>query len=396
MHGGHHHQIRGKVARKVAIVSGIANLILALLKTIIGYLAQSQALIADGLHSFSDLASDVIVWFAALKASEAPDNGHPYGHQRFETAATLVLAALLLLVGFGIIWDAIEHFFSHNEGKPDAIALYIAVLSIIVKEALYWYTILAARQIHSDMLKANAWHHRSDAISSIIVFIGVGGALMDITWLDGAAAIGVGLMIGHIAWQLGRSALDELVDSALPEAEIKIIREQILNIDGVRSIHLLRTRRSANIAHIDVHVLVSPKISVSEGHMIGSTIEWQLKQNIDDNMDITVHIDSEDDEINPTCQNLPLRSQVIEKLKTIWADLGCIEKMKSLDLHYYNGKIDLTIAFDGACYQNKDHAKKHQQLMQQSLQNQAEFGKVVVSYHFSDITNDLKNQSHLD
>jgi len=374
---------RAQVARKVALVSGLVNIVLAVLKTGVGYFAQSQALIADGMHSFSDLASDIIVWFTAHKASEAPDSKHPYGHQRFETAATLVLAVLLLLVAVGIIIDAFERLFMGSTGHPDAIALYAAAFSILANEGLYWYTLLAAKQINSDMLKANAWHHRTDAISSIVVLIGVAGAILGIYWLDGIAAIAVGLMIIQIGWQLGRGALDELVDTALPEAEVKQIHQAILAIDGVQSIHMLRTRKSAHIPRVDVHVLVSPRISVSEGHMIGVSIEQQLKNQFDKAMDITVHIDSEDDETMAMSENLPLRPQVIKKLDVIWGELGCTKNRKALDLHYFLGKIDLTVIFSQDCYENKHQAQKQQQQMQQQLSKHPEFGKVVVSYHFA-------------
>ena len=186
---------RGRETRKVALVSGLVNLLLSLAQVLVGLIANSAALVADGIHSASDLLSDVLVWFAARHAAQAPDADHPYGHGRFETAATLGLGVLLSLVAFGIIWNGVERLLDTGRPIPGQIALVVAVLGIAAKESLYWYTIIVARRLNSDMLRANAWHHRSDAISSVVVLIGVGAAVAGFSYMDALAAVVVGLMV---------------------------------------------------------------------------------------------------------------------------------------------------------------------------------------------------------
>ena len=197
--GGHHdhsHLVeRTRETRRVAIVGGVVNLFLATIKLVVGSMAQSAALIADGIHSFSDLLSDALVWFAAGHAGHGPDEEHPYGHGRFETAATLGLGILLVLVALGIVWDAVERSFHGEQPLPGMIALVVAVISILANEALYWYTVIVAKRINSQMLRANAWHHRTDAVSSIVVFAGVAGAMMGWPYLDAVAAVVVGAMV---------------------------------------------------------------------------------------------------------------------------------------------------------------------------------------------------------
>ena len=169
---------RGRSTRRVAVVSGLVNLFLSIAQVIVGTIANSAALVADGIHSASDLLSDVLVWFAARHAAQAPDEDHPYGHGRFETAATLGLGILLAIVAFGIMWNGVERLFDADRPIPGQLALLVAAVGIVAKESLYWYTIAVAKRLKSDMLRANAWHHRSDALSSIVVLIGVGGALI--------------------------------------------------------------------------------------------------------------------------------------------------------------------------------------------------------------------------
>ena len=218
--GGHHHhqdllQQRSITSQRVTIVGAVVNLLLSALKLVVGWLANSAALVADGIHSLSDLASDALVWVAARHAGEAPDDEHPYGHGRFETAATLGLGILLGIVALGIVWDAVQRAATGSHAVPGMLAVYAALISIFAKEALYWYTIVVARRVNSDMLRANAWHHRSDAISSIVVLVGIAGAMAGWPYLDSLAAVIVGIMVAKIGWDLGWEAMQELVDAAL-------------------------------------------------------------------------------------------------------------------------------------------------------------------------------------
>jgi cation diffusion facilitator family transporter len=350
-HSHHHPQTdvnsrrteRGRETRKVTLVSGGVNLLLSLAQVIVGLVANSAALVADGIHSASDLLSDVLVWFAARHAAMAPDEDHPYGHGRFETAATLGLGILLVLVALGIGWKGLERLFDADRPVPGQLALIVATVGILAKESLYWYTIAVARRLKSEMLRANAWHHRSDAISSVVVLIGVGGAVMGFTYMDAIAAILVGVMVAKIGWDLGWGALSELVDTALDEEQVEQAKGVIMGIDGVRSVHMLRTRRHGAEASADVHVQVAPRLSVSEGHMISQAVEDRLIKKVEAITDVTVHIDPEDDENAPTCRDLPLRDAALEALEEVWRVAGGMPTKHEVRLHYLSGRIEVEL-----------------------------------------------------
>jgi cation diffusion facilitator family transporter len=347
----HHHRVaaheqrteRGRETRTVALVSGLVNLLLSIAQIVIGLIANSAALVADGIHSASDLLSDGLVWFAARHASMAPDKDHPYGHGRYETAATLGLGILLVLVALGIVWGGAERLLDSERPIPGMLALVVAAAGIAAKEGLYWYTIAVAKRLNSAMLRANAWHHRSDAMSSVVVLIGVGGAVLGFGYMDSLAAIVVGIMVGKIGWDLGWSALTELVDTALDDNEVGEAKRVVMAIDGVRSVHMLRTRRHGAEASADVHVQVAPRLSVSEGHMISQAVEDRMIEQVDSITDVTVHIDPEDDEDAPTCAGLPLRAEALEALDDAWAEAGAPLAPHETRLHYLSGKIDVEL-----------------------------------------------------
>ncbi len=232
---------RARVTRRVTLIGALINLVLSLVKMVIGYLAQSQALIADGLHSLSDLLSDGLVYFAAQHARQGPDDEHPYGHGRYETAATLGLGLLLVVVAVGILWDAVGRLFeAQPTGHPGWLALYAAIGSVLLKEWLYHYTMRAARRIRSDMMKANAWHHRSDSISTLVVLVGLAGTYAGWFYLDAIAAAVVGLMIARFGYQMAWEAVQELVDAGLDQERLNAVQERIRAVDGVRDLHMRR------------------------------------------------------------------------------------------------------------------------------------------------------------
>jgi cation diffusion facilitator family transporter len=335
---------RALAISRTAIVGGVANLLLSIVKVLAGLIWHSQALVADGIHSLSDLLSDILVWLAGRHATQAPDSEHPYGHARYETVATLALAVILVTVAVGIGWDAADRLFSPEDLlHPSPFALFAAVASILVKEWLYWWTLRYARRVRSDLLRANAWHHRSDAVSSVVVFIGVGGTLVGLPYLDAVAAIIVAVMIARIAWELGFEAVRELVDTGLEAERVSEIRKTIGTVGGVRDIHMLRTRKHGGYASADVHVLVDPKVSVSEGHMISVLVEQRLKDQIDEITDVTVHIDPEDDESAPPSSGLPLRAEALARLETLWAGIDGVRERRRTVLHYLNGRIDVEV-----------------------------------------------------
>jgi cation diffusion facilitator family transporter len=330
--------------RKVTLVGAVVDLVLGVAKIIVGVIASSQALIADGIHSLSDLATDFLVLFAAKHAHREADDEHPYGHGRIETVATVVLGVSLVAVAIGISYDAVRRLMTPELLlHPGWMALLVAVISVLSKELIYQYTARAARRLRSKMLHANAWHSRSDAISSIIVVIGVVATMLGYPSFDALAAVAVALMVAKIGWDLLWQSLQELIDTALDPERVEAIRETIMAVDGVRTCHMLRTRHSGSDALVDVHIQVDPALSVSEGHQIGEAVRWRLIKTIDDVSDVTVHIDPEDDELASSCKGLPLRDEVLRRLEQQWQHLDIGERLDKVVVHYLIGNVHVEV-----------------------------------------------------
>jgi len=343
---------RYREVRKVTLIGSALDLSLAVAKIIVGYIGQSQALIADGIHSMSDLLTDFMVLFAFKHSNREADEDHPYGHGRIETLMTVALGLALILIGVGIAWDAINRLFEPDLLlHPSWIVLVVAAISIISKEAIYHYTMTAARKYKSALLRANAWHSRTDAISSIIVFVGVLGSMAGLDYLDAIAAIGVALMIIKIGWDLGWHSVRELIDTGLEIEEVERIRKIITEVEGVRSMHMLRTRKMGADAFVDVHIQVDSMLSVSEGHQISEIVRQQLVRNIEDVSDVTVHIDPEDDEFAAISCQLPSRKQIMARLQEAWRDIEAAKQIQSVTLHYLDGfiHIDAKLPLSLAC-----------------------------------------------
>ncbi len=375
-----HHEmqeVRYKETRLAALVGAVVNLVLAFVKILFGWLGQSQSLLADGVHSLSDLMSDALVWLAARHAKEAPDEQHPYGHGRFETAGTVALGALLGLVGLGVIWDAVERLFAPEQLlTPSSFTLYVAAFSILANEGLYHYTQYLAQRINSNLLRANAWHHRSDSISSVVVLVGIGGTLAGLPYLDAIAAVLVGVMIVHIGWNLGWGAMQELVDAGLDKETVKEIRGIIDSVSGVNSIHMLRTRRMGGHASADVHVQVDSWLSVSEGHRIAEVVQTRLINEVEELFDVTVHIDPEDDEINAPCSDLPLRQEAERLLDAACRNIACYARRQRLVLHYLSGRIDVDLYLPFDCYEGEEEMVKLQRAFLKAFNQSEVFGKI--------------------
>ncbi len=390
MHGGHHHHHvaaeltpgevpseRYRQIKHVTLVGAVLDLILGVLKILIGWVASSQALIADGVHSFSDLATDFIVLFAAKHGSMEPDEDHPYGHGRFETIATVILGASLIFVGIGIAWDSVNRLFHPDLlFNPGPWALVIAVLSVVLKEWIYHYTMRVARQLRSHMLEANAWHSRTDAISSVIVVIGVGGTMLGLDYLDAIAAIGVSWMIGAIGWKMAWSSLGELSDKGLDEEQLQIIRDAIMQQEGAEHVHMLRSRRMGHNALVDVHVEVDSMLTVSEGHMIATAVENAVKQSDQGVTDVTVHIDPEDDEDAPSSDGLPGRKKVLEILSRAWKDADVDLHWYDVRLHYLGGRVDIDIYLPDAFVGRMEDIERLEKQLKKLFSDQPEFGDV--------------------
>lgn len=343
-----HNQQTG-AARKVTLIGLVVNAINAGVKIFVGFWANSYALIADGIHSASDMFSDVLVLVASHYGRQLPDKDHPYGHDRYETLATLILGALLIAVAGALVWDSMMRLMTTRElVTPGAIALFVALASIVSKEWIYHYTMRIARQINSRLLEGNAWHHRTDSLSSIVVFVAIGGALLGITWLDQFAAVIVALMVARIGFTLIWDSLRELVDTALPQDQVNAIRAAALTIPGVRDVHDLRSRRMANRTLLDIHLQVDPHISVSEGHEVGVWVARLLRNQYDHISDVTFHIDPECDEhVDVTDDNhrLPLRPDAVSQLDKCWQGEPLFERPHHTVLHYLDQVIDVDLFY---------------------------------------------------
>lgn len=331
-------------AKKVTLIGALVNALLGFIKLLGGIFFHSHALVADGLHSFSDLITDVMVLFASKYGSQDADDSHPYGHQRIETAATLFLSLVLILAGAGIAWDSIIEIVHKSHTMPGWLALPIAALSIFANEGLFHYTQHIGKRIHSDLIIANAWHHRSDAASSVVVLIGLLGSLAGFVYLDALAAVVVGLMIIHMGWSYGWNSVKELVDTAVDPQTIGTVERLILQVDGVQKIHQLRSRSMGRDIFIDVHILVAPHISVSEGHFIAQHVHVALMNALERVKDVTVHVDPEDDEISCPSLHLPSRSKLEEELLLRWQQEH--NEIKYWVLHYLDGDLTVDLICD--------------------------------------------------
>lgn len=293
-------QERNSRLSRTGWVSVFSNLILAALKLLAGIFARSQALIADGVHSFSDLASDAVI-LAALRFSSKPaDDKHPYGHGKFETMASVTIALLLSGVAVGILWNGIQGLSRVARGEslsvPGLLALGAALFSILVKEGLYRYARRVGEQEKSRATVANAWHHRSDALSSVATALGTGGAIVlgkEWALLDPAAAILVSLLIFRAAYHIARQDIDELLDVALSPEEQDQIVATVRGVEGVRNAHKLRTRSVGSSVSISLHIRVNGDMTVRAAHEIATEIEEKLRARYGEDSYLSVHVEPE-------------------------------------------------------------------------------------------------------
>jgi len=344
-------------AQRITLIGAALDGVLGVAKLIIGKIVGSQALIADGIHSLSDLVTDAFVLVATHYGRQAPDRSHPWGHERIETLGTLVLGSLLLAVAGAIGWEGILRSWELMFGSltiplPGALGIGIAIISLLGKEGIFRATLKIARKQRSKLLEANAWHSRSDALSTVAVLIGLIGTQLGASWLDGIAAVVVGVMVGKIGASLAWEASRELIDTALPREQQHAMRDCLLSLPEVRGAHDLRSRTLAGRIVLEVHLLVAPRISVSEGHAIGHHAVARLKAEFPQLSDVLYHIDPEDDShlgqaslVQPTLplpQPLPLRSDIIVALEECWQQSPLWQARSGLTLHYVNHVTPMT------------------------------------------------------
>ena len=289
---------REKEIYKVTIIGAIGNFLLLTFKFIAGFLSSSAAMIADAVHSLSDFLTDIVVMIFVRISSKEEDENHHYGHGKFETLATVIIGIVLVAVGLGIMKNGITSIIEVTKGNtikaPGIIALVAAIVSIIVKEILYRYTVIKGKKLDSPSVVANAWHHRSDAFSSIGTTLGIGGAILlgnKWTILDPIAAVVVSVFILKVAYQLTKAGLDELLEKSLPKEIEKKIIEILLSFNEISSPHHLRTRRIGKSYSIEVHIRMNGEMSLYDAHQITVDIEKKLKEELHKDIFINIHME---------------------------------------------------------------------------------------------------------
>lgn len=354
---------RQRVTRRVTLVGALVNCVLASLQITFGILGKSQALLADGLHTLSDLSTDFIVLYASKRAAKAADDDHPYGHGRIETLATMLLGLMLTAVGLGIGMRGVQSILEPVDSNPELITIAFALLAIVAKEGLYRYTLGAARSIHSTMLESNAWHHRSDALSSIVVVIGISTQVLGLRHMDAVAAIVVAAMIVLMGFRLGRNALSELIDTGLDFDLVDDLRAAMLGDKSVTGIHNLRTRSMGGLGYVDAHIEVDPDLTVSEAHYIAHKIEHRVKKQFPKIVDVQIHIDPLDDAVKESVlAKLPERAAIEADLEQAWAGNAVSADIEQIKLHYLDEliEIDLVLPFAKSRGDNEKAIKRLQ------------------------------------
>ena len=283
---------------KVTIIGSSVNFLLLVFKFVAGFMGHSAAMLADAVHSLSDFVTDLVVIVFVRISNKPQDKTHDYGHGKYETLATAIIGLLLLVVGFGILWNGASSIYAFIKGQqleePGMVALIAALVSIVAKEILYQYTVIEGKKLDSQAVIANAWHHRSDALSSIGTAIGIGGAiLLGENWrvLDPVAAVIVSFFIIKVAVQLLIPCVDELLEKSLPDEVEKEIEQALLSFPGVSEPHHLRTRRIGSYYAIEVHVRMDGNITLEGAHATATAIEHRLKDIFGEGTLINIHVE---------------------------------------------------------------------------------------------------------
>ena len=280
-----------RMANRVSIITIIINLVLSVLKFLVGFFGHSQALISDAIHSASDVVSTVAVMFGINLSDKKSDTSHPYGHERIECIFSIILAMMLFITGAGIGITAIKNIVSGAEiAIPSKIALIAATVSIAVKEWMYHYTKRAAKKINSSSMLADAWHHRSDALSSVGSLIGVGGALLGFTICEPIASIVICVFIGKAAVDIFMDAVNRLIDRSCTDEEIEQIRECVMEIDGVKNIDKLMTRRFGSKIYVDLEISEDADMTLAEAHSIAELVHDNIEEKIPEVKHCMIHV----------------------------------------------------------------------------------------------------------
>ncbi len=282
-----------KAGMNVTVVGMVINVLLAGLKITAGLVGRSQALIADGIHSLSDLFSDIVVILGLRWGRKEEDDKHHFGHARIETVAGMITGIILLATGIGLAWRAIDAIYQHRISSPGFLPIIAAAISVVIKEGLFWYTVRVGRKIKSLALIGNAWHHRSDALSSIAVLVGVTGAHFSPSWgmADAYASLFVTFFIGKAGAELFWTASKEVIDTAPDQKLLDQLDHIATTVEGVHQTHDIRARLSGGQVFAEIHIVVDPDITVRAGHEIAATVKYRLLTDIPDVARVIVHVD---------------------------------------------------------------------------------------------------------
>ena len=335
---------RYRCAKQATLVNASVNMLLAILKLVTGIFGRSAALVADGLHSLTDLITDALVIIAAKYGNNHPDIEHPYGHRRIETLATIGIACMLILVAFGIAWEAfwlLRH--PAEQLMPSVAVIVIAAISIASNEFLFHYTLKKSKASNSQLLESNAWHNRTDALTSFVVLLSAIGARMGLKILDPIGAILIAMFIFYAGSKMVWRSVQELIDRGVDTPTKERILSHILNMPGVVDIHQLRTRTYGACVFLDAHVQVDSFITVSEGHYIAERVQSSLIEQISSVEDVTVHVDSENDETFLACIALPSRDTIEPAIRSAVESLPGGKEIQKIVLHYLGGKLYIEI-----------------------------------------------------
>jgi cation diffusion facilitator family transporter len=327
---------------KAIAVGAAANLFLSLIKFIGGIFGNSIALVADAFHSLSDLITDIVVYFSHGLGQLPPDQDHPYGHGRAETIGTTVVGLLIVFTGLGVAYESWETISDSITKVPGWIAASTACLSIVINEGLYHYTLKIGKASKSPSLTANAWHHRTDAISSIAALIGILGAWNGIAIMDPLAGGLVGLMVCKVGYDFSREGFRDLMDTALSEEHTKKIFSILNEIPEVIHFHDLRSRTIGGEILIDVHILVDPEMTVTEGHGVAEVVRRNVIKAFDNVQDVLVHVDGEHDAEVENLYSMT-RKELIEITKPVFESIHGVNSDPEIRTHHIKGKVSLDV-----------------------------------------------------
>ena len=335
------------VGGRVSLVSAIVNTSLAIIKLVVGYWSGSKALVADGLHSITDVLSDAITYLAMRVGRKGADDNHPYGHGKFETFASFGLALSLFATSGYVLWDAVialieGHSIAEDTSWP---ALAAAAISIVANEWLFRYCIHEGNKINAQILIVNAWHNRTDSLSGVAVLIGVGMSALGYPAFDAIAAIGVGIFLLYISVQMLRESFEELVETAPDEQMQQRLRDMAMTLPGVRDVHRLRSRKVGSELVVDLHVEVDTHLSVTEGHAIADRVERMLKEQVPEVADAMVHIDV----VGNNYMGEPYsKAEAIAEVERVLRELMPTITLHSLHLHFIEEAREVDIILNGS------------------------------------------------